>query len=288
MNLKQSFFIRINILLLRPVKILLDKLSNVVWYNNPLGERRKYCTKEIYLNLARNVRDESYPEIEKYENNIGFSIDKMWLDDLALHTQITIKKSKLCYAHGRVVYTALSGYLAKQINHQKKQRITILETGTARGFSSLCMAKALSDQNRYGLIITYDFLPHLKKMYWNCIDDNDGPKTRAELLSKWKDLMQNYIIYQQGDTRLELNKLQLERINFAFLDGAHTFNDVMNEFQKIKTRQVSGDVIVYDDYTKEKFSGIVRAVNEICINHDYKRIDLKSSDSRGYVITEKK
>jgi hypothetical protein len=62
----------------------------------------------------------------------------------------------------------------------------------------------------------------------------------------------------------------------------------MNEFQKIKTRQVSGDVIVYDDYTKEKFSGIVRAVNEICINHDYKRIDLKSSDSRGYVITEKK
>jgi hypothetical protein len=239
MNLKQSFFIRINILLLRPMKIWLDKLSNFVWYNNPFGKKKNH-TKEIYLNLARNIKEESYPEIEKYENNKGFSIDKMWLDDLALHTQITIKKSKLCYAHGRVVYTALSDYLAKQNNDEQKRRVTILETGTARGFSSLCMAKALSDQNRNGLVITFDFLPHLKKMYWNCIDDIDEPKTRAELLNKWKYLIQNYIIFQQGDTRLELNKLQLERINFAFLDGAHTFNDVMYEFHQIKTHQVLG------------------------------------------------
>ena len=124
-------------------------------------------------------------------------------------------------------------------------------------------------------------------MYWNCIDDNDGPKTRAELLSKWKDLMQNYIIYQQGDTRLELNKLQLERINFAFLDGAHTYNDLMFEFNQIKNKQKPGDIIVYDDYNYKKFPGIVRAIDEICINNNYNKDVIRSSSDRGYVISVK-
>jgi hypothetical protein len=83
--------------------------------------------------------------IEAYENEKGFFINKLWLDNLALHTQITIKKSELCYAHGRVLYTALSYYLSKQPLSFRSQRITIWETGTARGFSSLCMAKALYD-----------------------------------------------------------------------------------------------------------------------------------------------
>ena len=31
-----------------------------------------------------------------------------WIDNLALYTQVTKKKSKICYAHGRVLFSALT------------------------------------------------------------------------------------------------------------------------------------------------------------------------------------
>jgi predicted O-methyltransferase YrrM len=203
-------------------------------------------------------------------------------------TQIVIKGTSLCYEHGRVLYSTLSAYLHDHPASSPNTRITILETGTARGFSSLCMAKALKDQLRPGLIITFDVLPHRKKMYWNCVDDWDGPKTRAELLEPWRDLIEDYVIFHQGDTRLELPKIQAERIHFAFLDGSHDYKDLMFEFEQIRQRQLPGDIVVYDDYTPEKFPGVVKAVDEICHNHEYHTIKLQFNTMRGYVIAIKK
>ena len=48
----------------------------------------------------------------------------------------------------------------------EKKSVTILETGTARGFSALCMAKALEDSKKKGIILTFDILSHNKKSYW--------------------------------------------------------------------------------------------------------------------------
>jgi predicted O-methyltransferase YrrM len=269
------------------ITILLNRLSNYVWYNFPFGSK-PLGSKKDYQNIAEQVKNKNYPEVENYERNKNIAIDKQWLDNLALHTQITIKKSELCYAHGRVLYTALSSYLLTQKSAFKEKRITVLETGTARGFSALCMAKALADCQQPGLIMTFDVLPHFIKMYWNCIDDNNGPRTRANLLNEWKDLITNYIIFHQGYSRLELPKVQTERIHFAFLDGAHTYEDVIFEFNQIKNRQLPGDIIVYDDYSRNQFPGIVRAVDEICYKYNYLRTDLKATSKRGYVITVKK
>ena len=97
-----------------------------------------------------------------------------------------VKESPLCYAHGRVLYSALSRYLDTL---ELTESVNIVETGTARGFSSLCMARALQDKARDGKIITLDILPHRFDMYWNCIDDLGGKKTRQELLTPWKELV---------------------------------------------------------------------------------------------------
>ena len=75
-------------------------------------------------------------------------------------TQVTIKNSDICYAHGRVLYSALCHYI-KKLNHS----ISIIETGTSKGFSSLCMAKALSDLKKIGSIHTIDILPINKKFF---------------------------------------------------------------------------------------------------------------------------
>jgi hypothetical protein len=124
-------------------------------------------------------------------------------------------------------------------------------------------------------------------MYWNCIDDHDGIKTRAELLKPWKDLVECYIVFHQGDTRLEMPKVQAERIHFAFLDGAHTYNDVLFEFSQIKDSQRPGDIIVYDDYTPKQFPGIVKAVDHICKEYDYHPNYLRVNKLRGYVVAQK-
>ena len=258
------------------------ELSNRYWYNFPLGKKPR-ADKKDYISLAEKVKLEDYPQIIEFEKRSGYVIDREWLDDLALHTQIVIKNSPLCYGHGRVLYSALSSYIKKL----DKSRITIIETGTARGFSSICMAKALYDQRREGTIITFDVLPHNSKMYWNCLDDIEGPKTRKELLKPWSNLLRDYIIFQQGKTKLELPKVKIERVNFAFLDGAHTYEDVMFEFKQIKDQQVSGDMIIYDDYTPQQFPGLVQAVDEICKNYNYKRIDIQAHFDRGYVVAVK-
>jgi len=272
---------------LKWVSAMMEWLFNSYWFDYPFGKTPK-ATRGCYLKLAEKTRDNCYPEIDEYEIQTNFSISEEWLHNLALHTQIVIKEIDLCYAHGRVLYSSLSQYLQNRPSSSMADRITIWETGTARGFSALCMSKALHDQQRPGIIMTFDVLPHRARMYWNCIDDCDGPKSRAELLEPWWSLVSRYIIFHQGDTRLGLPKVQAERIHFAFLDGAHTYEDVMFEFKQIQNHQKEGDMIVYDDYTPNLFPGLVKAVNEICEQYNYDRIILNANEERGYVVATKK
>ena len=270
-----------------PVRRYLEDWVNLPWYDQPFGSSPQ-GSAEQYLTLADEVQRQQYPEIEQFEQQCGFQIPVVWLNELALQTQVVIKSSPLCYAHGRVLYSALSNYITSHPSNSPMQGINIWETGTARGFSAICMARALQDQHRPGLIMTFDVLPHQTKMYWNCIADHQkGPLTRAELLQPWKSLLKDYVVFHQGDTRMELQKVKTERIHFAFLDGAHAYEDVMFEFYQVEPFQLKGDVIVYDDYTPSQFPGLVKAVDEICKTYRYQRTDLKAHSGRGYVVAIK-
>jgi predicted O-methyltransferase YrrM len=269
--------------LLASIAVWSDHASNRRWYDSPLGSRPR-AAAGTYQELADDAKAKLYPQIDQYEAQAGFAIDKNWMDEVALHTQIVIKPEALCYQHGRVLYSTLRKYLASQ----KLARVSIIETGTARGFSSLCMAKALDDAGTDGTIVTFDVLPHNVPMYWNCIDDASGPRTRRQLLNRYADLTDRHIIFHQGNTRIEIPKVQMKRVNFAFLDGAHTYSDVLLEFSNIKDVQETGDVIVFDDYTPDHFAGIVKAVDEICAGNAYDKRVITISPERGYVIATKR
>lgn len=265
----------------------LERIVYAQWYRDPLCIT-PVATSSQYLKLAEDARSKSYPEVEKFERESGFSVDRKWLEKLALHTQVIVKSSPICYAHGRVLYSALSRYLEDNPSRRASERVTVLETGTSRGFSALCMAKAFHDRGRAGTIVTFDVLPHEHSMYWNCIDDCDMTKrTRRQLLAPWSDLVRDHVLFVQGDTRLELPKVRASRVNFAFLDGAHTYEDVMFEFEQIRDLQETGDVIVYDDYTRTQFPGLVEAVDHICTQFGYSRVDISAHAGRGYVVAKK-
>ena len=180
----------------------------------PLGDLNTY----INLSKIAEKNTYSFEKVSEFEKKMGYSIDKKWIKELALYTQVVIKKSPLNYAHGRVLYSALSNYLNKNLKQIKS--VNIIETGTARGFSALCMAKALNDMQQEGKISTIDILPHDKKIFWNTVTDHYlGKITRAHLLENWNDLIERYIIFIKGRTKEMLRKFTLQRVHFAFLDA---------------------------------------------------------------------
>jgi len=241
------------------------------------------ANKERYIELWEEEIKIEYKEVNELENRLGFSIDQTWFHELGLLTQVNIMKYKICYQHGRVLYTYLRNYL----QNTQKSNINILETGTARGFSSLCMAKALSDHDVSGRITTLDVIPNRKKILWNCISDViHGKVTRYQLLNAYKKLIDEYIIYLQGDSKLTLNKLDVPRVNFAFLDAVHNYEYVDIEFSYIQDRQKKGDIVIFDDYTIH-FPGVMNAVDELCEKYDYDKIILSINEENGFAIAKK-
>jgi predicted O-methyltransferase YrrM len=259
-----------------------NKYANYRWYNSPLTSSVN-ASREQYFEIANTAKSKKYELIDDFEKQKEFKINQDWYHELALHTQVVVKKSDICYVHGRLLYASLY----KHIKENDLTNINIVETGTARGFSALCMAKAMEDANVEGKIITFDVLPHDTKMYWNCIDDHEGKKTRAELLKNYSDLLERYIFFHQGNTKIELPKVQIPRIHFAFLDSAHDYYYLMAEFKNVYDKQKKGDIIFFDDYTPKLFPGVVKAIDEICEKYKYSKKVITIGERRAYVIAQK-
>lgn len=270
---------RIKQRLLSPVAIRVASLNDSVWHDSPFG-RQPRLSRDGYLKLWQHASDRSFPEIDGFEQELGYRLPKSWLDDLALQTQVVVKSTPLNYQHGRVLYAALRSWLAAQGGSLD---VTILETGTARGFSAICMARALMDAGVSGRILTMDVLPHDTAFLWNCISDLDGPVSRRELLSEYERFLQS-IIFLQGDTKSQISRLGLPRVPFAFLDAQHTYQDVMAEAAVVIARQKLGDMIVFDDVTEGVFPGVCEAVREIASKYGYSARFLQSGVDRGYAL----
>ena len=89
------------------LSILRDTRNYFFPKKNPFGNSIQ-ATKEYYLSTFEKAKNEIYLEVDKLEDSCGFKIDKLWLDELALHTQVVKKESAINYQHGRILYSKLS------------------------------------------------------------------------------------------------------------------------------------------------------------------------------------
>lgn len=273
------------------IRLFISKLINLIFLfplinkpfpKNPFGLKPRE-SKDYYMNLFKNAIKKRNLNIDQYENNIGYKINEKWFNNLVLYTQITIKNNELNFNHGRILYSLLSNYINK---NKDLTNLSIMETGTARGFSSICMARALIDNKTNGTILTLDCISHNEKIYWNVITDHSGKLTRKELLEPWGEELSK-IIFFQGWTIPTLNCIGQQRINFAFLDAQHTKASVLKEFKYISNLQKRGDIIFLDDVTPGLFDGVCQAVNEIEKLYPYKIERLNFDKNRGYAIATK-
>ena len=249
--------------------------------------KKPIASKTHNIKLFEEASNFVDPNVIELEKRLGHQISKKWIDDLALHTQICVKKSKINYNHGRILYSVLKNYLNGYKEKKVDNNILILETGTARGFSAMCMAKALNDTpGIIGKIITIDLLPVDTPMYWNIIDDHEKKKTRNELLSQWPEEL-NKIKFIRGKTNTVLKNLKIKRVNFAFLDAEHDYNSVINEYLFLNNKQKKNDMIFFDDVTPKKFPGVVQALNQIKKEGYYSVEFLNFSTERSYALAKK-
>lgn len=259
------------------ISYLLKKISGNYLIKEVNGTKIEYENLFLeYLNKTNNLKNFI---------SENFSIDEInFINQIGKLTQIVKKNTPLNYNHGFIIHH----YLTKYLDEKKCNNINILETGTARGFSSIIMSRVLINKKvSKGSIYTLDILPHNIKMYWNCISDPiNGKVTRKELIKEYVEYSKN-INFIEGFSYKTLKKLNLDRINFAFLDGAHDYFNVKFEYEYVKERQKPGDIIIFDDVTPHLFDGIVKLIDQIKKSGEYNVQIINSDLSRNYALITK-
>ena len=165
---------------------------------------------------------------------------------------------QLNYERGPLLYALVSILKPKNI----------LEIGTARGYSTLCMAWAMSDNNIPGKIFTID--PKSTKLNSrNLLDDHSSLGARYENISVreiWKEISgKNWldkIIVLNGYSGEIMSKNNHPKFDFGYIDGAH-FNDaVIHDFYAFLKSSNSNFGILLDDYIDRKYYGVKKLVDE--------------------------
>ena len=177
------------------------------------------------------------------------------------------------YERGILLYALIAKY--------KPQNV--LEIGTAKGYSTLCMAWAMHDHNIPGTIYTID--PALDTKFEIKIDDEINVLTTTQLWKKiapyeWVSKIKPLIGYS-GEI---MNKHKFPKIDFAYIDGHHVYEAVEHDFYAFLNTSSNDFRILFDDYAlsdgvtklidndvSENFDGVLIKTNT---EHPYKELGL--------------
>ena len=253
------------------LRLFVKKFFFPVYFTaKPLANKKRYLS--LYDKL---LKKKLY--YKKYIKNNLKTLDIVFIKKLALSTVVTIKKTPLNYEHGFLLAIKLIKYIKKN----KLKKINILETGTARGYSSIIMSYVLNKYKIKGKITTVDIIPNNIQIFWNCIADTDNiKKNRKTLLVNYNQYLKK-INFENNNSEIFLKTLK-KRLNFVFLDGAHDYETVKNEYNFIRKLQKKNDVLFFDDVTESQFPGIFRLISEIKQTNQYKVKLLNLNSNRGY------
>ena len=130
--------------------------------------------------------------------------------------------------------------------------------------------KSSNDEIEPKFLKDQKFSNPLKNIYYNYIlkENLNSIKSVNKLLKKYRD----NIKLIAGDTNIVLKELDLQNIDFAFLDGGHSYQTVINDltilYDSMKGKK---KVILCDDYGKESYiPEVEKAINDFTKQNDLK------------------
>jgi predicted O-methyltransferase YrrM len=229
-------------------------------------------TPEAYAAAFERERVNEYPVIDALEARLGFAVDRERLEAAARVLACPVKKNPPNWAHGRLLYALGRSYLAHDAGEQYW-----LDVGSAKGYSAVCMAWAFDDSAREGRVLSMDVIDPNSREPRNSVDDS---KTLAEFTQDYMP-MGSDVMFMRGSAADVIGNGEPERINFAFIDGSHQYENVKSDIATVTPRQQSGDIILFDDL---QAPGVARAVSELQ-GYDLEHIEVLPT--RKYAIAVK-
>jgi predicted O-methyltransferase YrrM len=227
-------------------------------------------TAEDYRLVFAKERQNVYPVVDAFEQKCGYWLDKGKVEMAAKVLACPIKKNPPNWQHGRVLYAAARAYLSHDAG------ISVLDIGTAKGFSALCLQWALEDSESIGLVTSVDIIDPTARVVRNTIAEVDGPVTLAETLAPWPEASQIRFVQSEG---LDWLRNHPERIHIAFVDGSHHAETVWKEGLYLADRQEPGDLAIFDDIDRVDITAAVAS-----LKHKYRFEYLEVLPNRHYAI----
>lgn len=234
-------------------------------------------SRETYEAIFEKERRHVYPTVDVLEQRLGFAVDRDRLETAAAVLSCPFKAAEPNWQHGRVIYAVARAYLSTR----RDMLSTLLDIGTAKGFSALCLQWALIDSGAYGQVSSVDVMCPDQRCRRNTVAEVDELKTLSEILQPWPESRRIVFACYNDGSRGWLAK-HPERVHLAYIDGKHTYEAVKYESSVLSARQESGDVIICDDI---QIPGINTAVVELK-GYDVERVHVLAT--RGYAIARKR
>ena len=199
--------------------------------------------------------------IQQYIKDLGISLprDEEFLR-LSKIMPVNPKHSEggiVNFERGMLLYALISKFKPK----------TVLEIGTAEGYSTLCMAWAMSDGNINGRIFTVDPKSHEQPIERKIILEN-GEEMKRSFSTKdlWEKFAKpewlNKIQVITGYAGEILSKTKFPKIEFAYIDGAHFYEAVKHDFYGFLKSADKEFSVLFDDYIPGRNDGVTKFVDE--------------------------
>ena len=192
--------------------------------------------------------------------------------------QLNFAKQIPNYERGILLYSLIAKYKPKNV----------LEIGTAEGYSTLCMAWAMTDYNINGKIFTIDPKPFDVPIERN-VTWEDNPKHDTVMLSRrelWNKFADNEWIKKievlTGFSGEVLQKnTELPKMDMGFIDGSHVYEAVVHDFYAFLEVASESFHLLFDDYMPNENDGVTKAIDEeVAPNFDIALIQTNAKEQR--------
>lgn len=195
--------------------------------------------RHAYADAFARECAQAYPVIDAIEQRCGHAIDRARLEHAASVLACPLKARPPNWQHGRVLYALTRQSLGAAAAH-----INVLDIGTAKGFSALCLRWAIDDAGFCGRVTSVDVIDPEGAAPRNTVAELNGPVTLGEILQSWPEAQRIAFLQSSGIEYLERHA---DRIHVAFVDGKHQGCVVRREGVLLAARQEAGDLAIFDD-----------------------------------------
>ena len=193
--------------------------------------------------------------------------------------QLNFAKQITNYERGILLYSLIAKYKPKNV----------LEIGTGEGYSTLCMAWAMTDYNINGKIFTIDpkpfDVPVERYVTWEENPEHDPVLlSTKELWNKFADkewIEKIEVLTGFSGEVLQKKTEKFPKMDMGFIDGHHVYESVIHDFYAFLRTASENFYLLFDDYIPNEADGVTKVIDEEVVpNFDVTLIKTNAKQQR--------